>query len=177
MKRTEGQIRDGRMRFLWAAANGKKILKEGDRVRVSSCPGTLRWISFSHFEGYWMVSKSGKSYSAGGVDRVNDEVVDFGADCPRSIDGLSGDLFEWLTENKLMGLTSPVMRFELLAQALKRLVKDRKAGPWPDLGVELADLVLFAMALAAQEKINLERAVLDRLEEMRKRGTTKRVRK
>lgn len=177
MKRTEGQIRDGRMRFLWSAANGKRILKEGDRVRVSACPGNLRWISFSHFEGYWMVSKSGKSYSACGVDRVNDDVVDFGVDCPRSIYGLSGDFFGWLTEKKLMQLTSPVMRFELLAQELQLLVKKRKAGPWPDLGVELADLVLFAMALAEQEKISLERAVLDRLEEMRKRGTTKRVRK
>jgi hypothetical protein len=37
----------------------KLILKKGDRVRCSKCPGTFRTFTFSHWDGCWMVSKSG----------------------------------------------------------------------------------------------------------------------
>ena len=42
-----------------AEANAKRVLKPGDRLRVTKCPGTKRWITFSHWSGYWIVSKSG----------------------------------------------------------------------------------------------------------------------
>lgn len=65
-----------------AEANAKKALKHGDRVRVTKCPGTKRWITFSHWDGHWMVSKSGiDDYSPLHVDRVNDVAVDFTRSC------------------------------------------------------------------------------------------------
>jgi hypothetical protein len=62
----------------FATFNAKAVLKKGDRVRVSKCPGTKRIISFSHWDGQWMVSKSGRNdYHAINVDMVNCELVDF----------------------------------------------------------------------------------------------------
>jgi hypothetical protein len=37
----------------------KAILKKGDRVRCSKCPGTERTFTFEGWDGEWMVSKSG----------------------------------------------------------------------------------------------------------------------
>ena len=39
----------------------KSTLKKGDRVRCSRCPDTFRTFTFSHWDGCWMVSKSGIS--------------------------------------------------------------------------------------------------------------------
>lgn len=64
--------------FLLAADNARKILKPGDRLRVTKCPGTRRWITFAGWDGKWIVSKSGKNdYAAICVDRLNKNVVDF----------------------------------------------------------------------------------------------------
>lgn len=41
-----------------AELSAKKILKKGDRVRCRKCPGTKRTITFDHWDGCWMVSKS-----------------------------------------------------------------------------------------------------------------------
>lgn len=61
-----------------ARENAGLILKAGDRVRVTKCPGTKRWITFSHFDGHWIVSKSGiNDYSPICVDMVNGLPVDF----------------------------------------------------------------------------------------------------
>ena len=61
-----------------AVDNAKKTLKPGDRLRVTKCPGTKRWITFAGWDGSWIVSKSGiNDYSPGNVDRLNGEVVDF----------------------------------------------------------------------------------------------------
>ncbi len=57
----------------------KSILKTGDRIRVTKCPGTKRVITFSHFDGFWIVSKSGiDDYSPSTVDKING--VDFAFD-------------------------------------------------------------------------------------------------
>src|SRR5699024_9794158 len=57
--------------------NAKKMLKPGDRVRTTKCPGTKRWFTFDHWDGHWMVSKSGiDDYPPRSVDRVNDAHVD-----------------------------------------------------------------------------------------------------
>lgn len=37
----------------------KNILKTGDRVSCTKCPGTVRTFTFDGWEGQWMVSKSG----------------------------------------------------------------------------------------------------------------------
>lgn len=59
----------------------RAVLKEGDRIGVTKCPGTKRVITFSHWDGYWIVSKSGindnspKSvYSINGVT-VNESIL------------------------------------------------------------------------------------------------------
>ena len=65
-------------RFLAAALEAKKVLKKGDRIRVTKCPGTKRTITFDHWDGNWIVSKSGiDDYSATTIDKLNGETVDF----------------------------------------------------------------------------------------------------
>ncbi len=61
-----------------AEVNAKKVLKQGDRVRCAKCPGTKRVFTFSHWDGCWMVSKSGiNDYHPVNVDMVNGVTVDF----------------------------------------------------------------------------------------------------
>lgn len=68
---------------LLAFENAKLVLKPGDRIRVTKCPGTRRWITFAGWDGYWIVSKSGgDDYSARCIDRVNDSPVDFTQPAP-----------------------------------------------------------------------------------------------
>lgn len=63
---------------LLAEKNAKLVLKPGDRLRVTKCPGTKRWITFSHWDGHWLVSKSGiDDFSPRCVDMLNGEPVDF----------------------------------------------------------------------------------------------------
>jgi hypothetical protein len=85
---TEEQQRQDWCRVYFAAANARLVLKRGDRVRVRKCPGTLRWIIFDHWDGYWMVSKSGiDDYAPSSVDRVNGKAVDFCPDIPSPLLG------------------------------------------------------------------------------------------
>jgi hypothetical protein len=61
-----------------ATDSAKTTLKKGDRLRVTRCPGTKRWVTFDHRDGYWIVTKSGiDDIQAINVDRVNTESVDF----------------------------------------------------------------------------------------------------
>jgi len=61
-----------------ATDSAKNTLKRGDRLRVTRCPGTKRWVTFDHWDGYWIVTKSGiDDIHAINVDRVNTESVDF----------------------------------------------------------------------------------------------------
>lgn len=65
-------------RYEAAYRNAHATLKVGDRVRLTACPGTKRWIFFAGWAGKWIVSRSGRDdYSAVAIDRVNGEVVDF----------------------------------------------------------------------------------------------------
>ena len=75
---TEEQKKENRRRFKLAVEKAKKVLKQGDRLRVTKCPGTKRWITFDHWDGCWIVSKSGiDDYAALTIDRLNGEPVDF----------------------------------------------------------------------------------------------------
>lgn len=71
--------REQRLRILrLAEANARRSIRPGDRLRVTKCPGTKRWITFSHWSGNAIVSKSGiDDYCAAHVDRLNELVVDF----------------------------------------------------------------------------------------------------
>lgn len=71
-------IEERRRLFVLAEQNAKKVLKPGDRIRVSKCPGTKRWVTFAGWKGHWIVSKSGiDDYSPGAVDMLNGKPVDF----------------------------------------------------------------------------------------------------
>ena len=75
---TEEQRTENRRRSILAEANAKKVLKPGDRLRVTKCPGTKRGITFAEWDGHWIVSKSGiNDYSPLCVDRLNGEAVNF----------------------------------------------------------------------------------------------------
>ena len=67
-----------KQQFHAATIKAKKVLKKGDKVRGTKCPGTKRWFIFDHWDGSWIVSKSGiDDYAACNIDRVNDQEVDF----------------------------------------------------------------------------------------------------
>jgi hypothetical protein len=58
--------------------HAKEVLKKGDRIRITHCPGTKRTITFDHWDGNWIVSKSGKNdYAATNIDLLNGEAVTF----------------------------------------------------------------------------------------------------
>lgn len=58
--------------------NAKTALKPGDRLRVTKCPGTKRWIIFAKWDGDEVISKSGRGgYYPRGIDKVNRRSVDF----------------------------------------------------------------------------------------------------
>lgn len=62
----------------FATKQAKKMLKAGDRIRVTRCPGTRRWVIFEGWDGNWIVSKSGISdICAANIDRLNGDAVDF----------------------------------------------------------------------------------------------------
>lgn len=76
--KTDEQKAERRRRFFRAEENAKKVLKKGDRIRVTKCPGTKRTITFDHWDGCWIVSKSGiDDYAPSTIDRLNGQPVDF----------------------------------------------------------------------------------------------------
>ncbi len=74
----ERQVRRERLEKATAAA--KNVLKKGDRITVTKCPGTKRWIIFDHWEGNEIISASGQGeYAATSISRLNNETVNFNA--------------------------------------------------------------------------------------------------
>ena len=72
----EKQIRRKRIRK--ATKTAMDVLKKGDRIRVTKCPGTKRTITFDHWYGDEIISKSGRGeYAASNIDRLNGEPVSF----------------------------------------------------------------------------------------------------
>jgi hypothetical protein len=72
----EKQIRRERIRK--ATKTAMDVLKKGDRIRVTKCPGTKRTITFDHWYGDEIISKSGRGeYAASNIDRLNGEPVSF----------------------------------------------------------------------------------------------------
>lgn len=66
-----------RLLYKKAAHNAKAKLRPGDRIRVTACPGNKRWATFDHFEGDWVISRSGQIYHPANIDQVFDELVNF----------------------------------------------------------------------------------------------------
>ena len=64
--------------WIEAVNRAKEVLKKGDRIRVTKCPGTKRTITFDHWDGNWIVSKSGiDDYSAMRIDMLNGQAISF----------------------------------------------------------------------------------------------------
>lgn len=75
---TDKEKETRRKRLYAATEKAKKILKKGDRIRVTKCPGTKRTITFDHWEGSEIISKSGLGeYTATTIDQLNGETIDF----------------------------------------------------------------------------------------------------
>lgn len=61
-----------------AEAAAKKMLKSGDRVRCTKCPGTKRTFTFHFWDGCWMVSKSGiDDFHPINIDLINGKPFNF----------------------------------------------------------------------------------------------------
>lgn len=71
-------------RCLAAVDRARAIVKRGDRLRVTKCPGTKRTMTFECWDGpdsCWMVSKSGiDDYHPVTIDRINGKPIDI-AEC------------------------------------------------------------------------------------------------
>jgi len=76
---TEEQKKEKKRLCRIAIANAQKVLKPGDRLRVTKCPGTKRWITFAEWrDGSELISKSGRGeYHPLCVDMLNGDLVDF----------------------------------------------------------------------------------------------------
>lgn len=56
----------------------KKVLKPGDKIRCTRCPGRLVTYRFSHWDGSWLVSASGiNDIAAMNIDRLNGQPISF----------------------------------------------------------------------------------------------------
>lgn len=75
---TAEQRQINEQKFLRAVENARAMLRAGDRIRFTKCPGTKRWATFVGWSGNWIVSKSGiDDIAALCIDRVNDQPVNF----------------------------------------------------------------------------------------------------
>lgn len=76
MKMTEDQINLCRK----ATFAAKNVLKVGDKIRSSRCCGIRATYILSHWDGNWIVSKSGvDDISANNIDRLNGKPINFSA--------------------------------------------------------------------------------------------------
>lgn len=66
-----------RLLYAMAAKRAKAKLRPGDRIRVTACPGNKRWATFDHFEGEWVISRTGNIYHPANIDKVFEELVNF----------------------------------------------------------------------------------------------------
>ena len=74
-----GETKEGqRLRCDAATVRAQQILRKGDRIRCTKCPGTERTFTFDHWDGQWMVSKSGISdYHPVNISKVNGVAKNF----------------------------------------------------------------------------------------------------
>ncbi len=67
-----------RARLKAATDRARRVLRMGDRIVVTRCPGTKRTVTFEHWDGDWIVSRSGiDDISASNISKVNGEPVNF----------------------------------------------------------------------------------------------------
>lgn len=77
---TENEKQVKRVRLAKATEAAKKVLTKGDRITVTKCPGTKRWIIFDHWSGIEIISASGEGeFFATNISKLNGTPVDFNA--------------------------------------------------------------------------------------------------
>lgn len=54
-----------------ATERAKAVLRPGDRLVVTSCPGTKRWVRFIGWDGSWIVTATRDDFSAINISKVN----------------------------------------------------------------------------------------------------------
>lgn len=75
---SEEQLRCARNGFRDTTAKAMAILKLGDRIRITNRQGRRVYVEFSHWDGRWIVSKSGvQDIPANAIDRINGQPIDF----------------------------------------------------------------------------------------------------
>lgn len=78
MEMTHEERRARRIAFIAEVERAKKVLKRGDRIRVSRCGGIVATYTFDHWDGYWIVSKSGiDDLAAGSISKINGKDANF----------------------------------------------------------------------------------------------------
>lgn len=61
-----------------ATENAKEILKRGDKISSTRCGGRKSAFTFDHWDGRWIVSKSGiDDIAAINIYKLNGVVIDF----------------------------------------------------------------------------------------------------
>lgn len=77
---TEDEKQAKRIRLAKATDAAKKVLTKGDRITVTKCPGTKRWIIFDHWLGSEIISATGGGeFFATNISKLNGNPVDFNA--------------------------------------------------------------------------------------------------
>lgn len=66
-----------RAHYKRAADRARAVLKYGDRITVTSCPGSKRWAIFDHWDGQWVCSKTRDDFSAFNISKINGVPVNF----------------------------------------------------------------------------------------------------
>lgn len=61
-----------------AIENARQVLKRGDRITVTRCPGTKRTLTFDRWDGCFLVSKSGiYDCHPMNISKLNGQPIDF----------------------------------------------------------------------------------------------------
>lgn len=60
-----------------ATDEARKVLRPGDRITYTACPGTKRWGVFVGFDGNWICTKSRSDICSINISKVNGQAVDF----------------------------------------------------------------------------------------------------
>lgn len=72
-------MRQEHVNFLMAITAAKRVLKRGDRIRVSRCGGITATYTFECWDGNWIVSKSGiDDLAASSISKLNGQPITFG---------------------------------------------------------------------------------------------------
>lgn len=66
--------------FKRAADRARAVLRPGDRITFTSCPGTKRWGIFEGWERDWIRTRTRDDVSASTITKVNGRLVSFADD-------------------------------------------------------------------------------------------------